>query len=141
MAALGLRCSIGFSLVVAGGGYSLLQYTGFSLQWLLLIFGSTGCRVQNQWLWHMACGISPDQGSNLYPLHWQEDFYPLYHQGSPPRLFFFFFTICTLIILLTTPYSIWDLSSLIRDQTCASCSGNMGFLATGLPGKSLPMEF
>ena len=27
---------------------------------------------------------------NLCPLHWQEDFYPLYHQGSPPRLFFFF---------------------------------------------------
>ena len=24
-----------------------------------------------------------DQGSNLCPLHWQADFYSLYHQGSP----------------------------------------------------------
>ena len=31
-----------------------------------------------------ACGIFPDQGSNLCPLHWQSDSYPLYHQGSPP---------------------------------------------------------
>ena len=27
----------GLSLVVASGGYSLLQYAGFSLQWLLLL--------------------------------------------------------------------------------------------------------
>ena len=25
----------------------------------------------------------PDQGSNLCPLYWQEDSYPLHHQGSP----------------------------------------------------------
>ena len=30
-----------------------------------------------------ACEISPDQGSNPCPLHWQGDSYPLYHQGSP----------------------------------------------------------
>ena len=30
-----------------------------------------------------ACGIFPDQGSNLCPLHWQADFKPLDHQGSP----------------------------------------------------------
>ena len=30
-----------------------------------------------------ACGIFLDQGSNLCPLHWQADSYPLYHQGSP----------------------------------------------------------
>ena len=29
-----------------------------------------------------ACRIFLDQGSNLCPLHWQADFYPLYHQGS-----------------------------------------------------------
>ena len=27
------------------------------------------------------CGIFPDQGSNLCPLHWQENSYPLCHQG------------------------------------------------------------
>ena len=31
----------------------------------------------------VACGIFPDQGSNLYPLHWQADSQPLGHQGSP----------------------------------------------------------
>ena len=31
----------------------------------------------------LACGIFPDQGSNLCPLHWQADPYPLHHQGSP----------------------------------------------------------
>ena len=30
-----------------------------------------------------ACGIFPDQGSNLCPLHWQADSLPLHHQGSP----------------------------------------------------------
>ena len=36
----------------------------------------------------MARGIFSDQGSNLCPLHWQIQSYPLYHQGSPPSLFF-----------------------------------------------------
>ena len=35
-----------------------------------------------------ACGIVPDQGSNLCPLHWQADPYPLYHQRSPSSSFF-----------------------------------------------------
>ena len=30
-----------------------------------------------------ACGIFPDQGSNLYPLHCKVDSQPLGHQGSP----------------------------------------------------------
>ena len=30
-----------------------------------------------------ACGIFPNQGLNLYPLHWQADSYLLYHHGSP----------------------------------------------------------
>ena len=30
-----------------------------------------------------ACGIFPDQGSNLCLLHWQADSYPLHHQGRP----------------------------------------------------------
>ena len=30
-----------------------------------------------------ACGIFPDQESNLCPLHCQADSYPLSHQGSP----------------------------------------------------------
>ena len=30
----------------------------------------------------MVCGIFPDQGSNLCPLHLQADSYPLCHQRS-----------------------------------------------------------
>ena len=30
-----------------------------------------------------ACGIFPDQGSHLHPLHWQADSQPSDHQGSP----------------------------------------------------------
>ena len=30
-----------------------------------------------------ACGIFPDQGLNLCPLHWQADSLPLLHQGNP----------------------------------------------------------
>ena len=30
-----------------------------------------------------ACGIFPDQGLNLCPLHWQADSQPLRHHGSP----------------------------------------------------------
>ena len=49
----------GLSLVVASGGYSLLQCVGFSLQWLLLLrstgsrrmgFSSCGTRAQQLWL-------------------------------------------------------------------------------------------
>ena len=35
-----------------------------------------------------ACGIFPDQGSILYPLHWQADSQPLRHQGSPVKVLF-----------------------------------------------------
>ena len=38
-----------------------------------------------------ACGIFPDQESNLCPLHWQADSQPLDYQGSPVLLYFFFF--------------------------------------------------
>ena len=34
-----------------------------------------------------ACGICLNQGSNLCPLHWQVEAYPLYHQGSTDVFF------------------------------------------------------
>ena len=40
-----LLLSVGFSLVVARGRYSLLRCTGFSLQWLLLLWGTGSRRV------------------------------------------------------------------------------------------------
>ena len=77
----------GLSLVAASRGYSSLRCTGFSLQWLLLLWstgsrraGFSSCGSQAQLF--MACGIFPDQGLNLCPLHWQADSYPLHHRGS-----------------------------------------------------------
>ena len=35
----------------------------------------------------VTCGIPPDRGSNLCPLHWQADSCPLCHQGSPHFIF------------------------------------------------------
>ena len=43
LAALGLCCCTWAFLVVASGGYSLLRWSGFSLQWLLLLW-SMGSR-------------------------------------------------------------------------------------------------
>ena len=94
LAALGLHCCLGLSLVVVNGGYSALQYLGFSL----CGFSCCRARARDSWtsaaaahgLSHgvglgcpMACGIFPDQGSKRRPLHWQADSYPPYHQGSP----------------------------------------------------------
>ena len=74
--------TLGLSLIVVSGGYSLLMYAGFSLQQLLLL-QITGSRpsvvVAHGFSGSMACGIFLDQGSNPCPLHWQADFYPLRH--------------------------------------------------------------
>ena len=47
-AVMGVHCCLGFSLIVASGGYSSLQSEGFSLHWLLLFpsTGSRACRLQ-----------------------------------------------------------------------------------------------
>ena len=86
--------------LVSWAGVTLSQCTDFSLQWLLLLWG-TGSRAHGlsscssralehkfsscgtRALLHVACGIFPDQGSNLCLLHWQMDSLPLSYQGSP----------------------------------------------------------
>ena len=86
----------GLSLVVESKGHSSSQCTVLSqLQPLLL--RSTGSRhagsvtVAHGPRCSAACGILPDQGSNLCPLHWQADSQPLRHQGSPEWLLLFLF--------------------------------------------------
>ena len=59
------------SLVAASRGYSSFQYEGFSSWWLLLVQNMSSVVVAHGFNCSMACGISPDQGSNLCPLHWQ----------------------------------------------------------------------
>ena len=59
------------------------------LWWLLLLWSKAlGCSGSGvvastglSCFW--ACRIFPDEGSNLCPLQWQLDSYPLCHQGSP----------------------------------------------------------
>ena len=103
----------GFSLVVAIGGYSLLQHMAFSLRWLLLLW-STGSRcvgfsscdmwasvvvvrelqsagsvvVAHGLSCSAACGIFTDQGSNPCPLHRRQT---LNHCATREALGFLFF--------------------------------------------------
>ena len=63
------------SLGVASRGYSSLWYTGFSLQWLLLLQSMSSRHVCSVIAAHrlsypLTCGILPDQELNLCPLHW-----------------------------------------------------------------------
>ena len=56
--------------------------TSSSLQWLLLWGVWASVVVVQAFGCSEACVIFPDQGSNLCPLLWQVDSYPLYHQKS-----------------------------------------------------------
>ena len=78
----------GFSLVVASGGHSSSRCAGLSLSRPLLLRSTGSRRAASVVVAHgpscsAARGIFPDQGSNPCPLHWQADFQPLCHQGSP----------------------------------------------------------
>ena len=53
----------------------LLQSTGSRRTGSVIVAHGPSCSA--------ACGILPDQGSNLCPLHQQADSQPLRHQGSP----------------------------------------------------------
>ena len=78
----------GFSPVVASGDHSSSRCAGLSLSRPLLLRSTGSRRTGSVIVAHgpscsTACGIFPDQGSNLCPLHWQTDSQPLCHQGSP----------------------------------------------------------
>ena len=78
----------GLSPVAASGGHSSLRCAGLSLSRPLLLRSTGSRRAGSVVVAHgpscsAACGILPDQGSNLCPLHWQADSQPLRHLGSP----------------------------------------------------------
>ena len=97
LAALGLCGCMGFSLVAAGGGWSLgarvASHCGgrchcgaqaSAVEARGLRFLSTGSVVMVQRLsCSLGCGIFPGQGSKSFPLHWQVDSLPLSPEGSP----------------------------------------------------------
>ena len=65
----------GLPLVVASGGFSSSQRTGFEVCGLAAP-GRGRCRSR------LTSFVAPGR-SNLYPLSWQADSYPLHHWGSP----------------------------------------------------------
>ena len=78
----------GFSLPSAGYQCttSFVSYTGLVVgaprlqsRGVAVVVRELGCS--------MACGISPDQGSSPWPLHWQVDSYTVYHWRSPRKNF------------------------------------------------------
>ena len=113
----GLLCFVWLSLVVERRGCSSLWCTGFhcaGFSWALALGaqasvvaarGLRSCGVQalvvathgpssvgsvavaHRLSCSMAFGIFPGQESNLCPLHWQTDSYPLLYQWSPLYLF------------------------------------------------------
>ena len=108
LAALGLHCCSGFSLVAASRGYALLLRSGCSWRWLLssqgtgswrVSFSSFSLRALGHGLRHCGSrssllrimGVFPDQGPNPCPLHGQAILNPLCHQGSPVVCFYFSF--------------------------------------------------
>ena len=90
----------GLSLVASSGGHSSSRCAGLSLSRPLLLQSTGSRRTGSVVVAHgpscsVACGIFPDQGSNLCPLHWQADSQPLCHQGSPQVLFRGNFSMCS----------------------------------------------
>ena len=82
----------GLSLVVASGGHSSSWCAGLSLSWPLLLWSTGSRRAGSVVVAHgpscsAACGIFPDRGSNPCPQHWQANYQPLCHQGSPHYIF------------------------------------------------------
>ena len=68
----------GLSPVAASGGHSSSRCAGLSLSRPLPLRGTGSRRAGSVIVAHglscsVACGIFPDQGSNLCPLHWQAD--------------------------------------------------------------------
>ena len=99
----------GLYLVAASGGHSSSQCAGLSLSRPLLLRSTGSRRAGSAVVAHgptcsAACGIVPDQGSNLCPLHWQADSQPLRHQGSPrvflKNTFFYVFWVTTTYFFL-----------------------------------------
>ena len=70
---LGLCCSWAFSSCRERGLLFIVVPGLFSAGSVVVVHGLS-CSG--------ACGTFPDQGSNLCPLHWQVDSYPLCHQGN-----------------------------------------------------------
>ena len=78
MAVPGLRCCVGFSLVVGSGGCSLVAVLGLLIVVASFVaehrLWSTGSVVvEHKLSYSVACGTFPDQELNPCLLHWQAE--------------------------------------------------------------------
>ena len=110
----------GLSLAAASGGHSSSRCAGLSLSWPLLLLSTGSRRAGSVIVAHgpscsAACGISPDQGSNPCPLHWQADSQPLCHQGSPCLIFCFYFCVFVRLIMFLDLGEEWPF---VGDDLC-----------------------
>ena len=113
-----------------------------------------------QQLWHIgldavhglscsaACGVYLDQGSNLCPLYWRADSYPLCHKGSPKCNHFFLHLFWVLFVYLFLSPGTWGtLAQHVgsqfpnQGQNTHPLHWKYGVLTTGLAGKSLVTMF
>ena len=82
---------VGFSLVVASGGCSLLGVHGLLIAVASLVASHRLDSGGHRLICSEACGIAPDQGSNLSLLHCQADFFFFFNhwaiREAPQRLF------------------------------------------------------
>ena len=88
MAVLGLRFRARALSSCGKRGHSSSRCVGLSLSRPLLLRSTGSRRAGSAIVAHgpsrsTARGILPDQGLNPCPLHWQADYQPLCHQGSP----------------------------------------------------------
>ena len=78
MAALGLRCCTRAFSSCSEQGLLFFAVHGLLIVWLLLLQSTGSRRAGSVVAAHglscsATCGIFPDQGSNLCPLHWEAD--------------------------------------------------------------------
>ena len=118
---LGPRFCAGLSPVAASGGHSSSRCAGLSLSRPLLLQSTGSRRAGSVVVAHgpsrsAACGIFPDQGLNLCPLHWQADSQPLRHQGSP-QLCIFENSSCWVLLILDDTCLLPVSKDLVRSST------------------------
>ena len=63
-------------------GLSLVAIRGLLIAVAFLLQSTGSVVVAHRLRCPAVCGIFPDRGLNLCPLHWQADTLPLSHQGS-----------------------------------------------------------
>ena len=119
---LGLHCS-GFSCYRAQS----LELSVIVAHGLLSSTGSVA--VAHGFSRPVACGIFPDQGSNLCPLHWQENSYHCPTRKPPPHLLYPF------IFRLSFKLLLWCLNS----SDCKESACNAGDPGS-IPGSRSPGE-